>query len=174
MDVVDGYRETREELRQWYGACQICTRRTPFDEHGDDSCETITSIISLRGGRYPGEFNKHSPENCLFLCPTHQTLYRRGLITMPYLEQARDGNLAKARKEVDSKIARLKSELAKRGHDDDIESIIFGVYDTPVADNFESIKDSWIWQEKEVKFKKVHLLQVLEWIRRYMDRISDE
>lgn len=89
IEYRQGFLETREELLGEYGACQICGRRTPASDSGDlnDTCETITSIVSLRGGNYPGTFDRYELANTLFLCPSHQVLYRRGLVRFEALEQ---------------------------------------------------------------------------------------
>ena len=73
---------------EWYGYCQICGARTPSDEETGETRETVKSIVSLRGGRYKGEFREYRPANSLLLCPRHHVLYERALVKLQDVEEA--------------------------------------------------------------------------------------
>lgn len=83
-----GYPETRAKLMEWYDGCQICGRKTPASEDGQDTCETLRSVISRRGGKYYGEFDHYEVGNSLFLCPNHQTLFERKLVRFTEMNPA--------------------------------------------------------------------------------------
>ena len=48
-------------------------------------------VVSLKGGRYKGEFSEYELQNSLFLCPSHFTLFERGLVRIPSIE---DGEMS--------------------------------------------------------------------------------
>jgi len=167
LETTNGYQDTRQRLKEWYGACQICRRRTPYDESGDESLETVTSIVSMRGGRYSGTFEKYLPGNCLFLCPNHQALFKRGLVKVPYLELINDDNLKKAKEEISKKKQELVGEKNKKGDMDRVSTIGCEVFETTYSEDFQQRDESWSWHKDELSFRRTHLLQFLEWISDY-------
>lgn len=80
-----GYPEVRQRFQEWYGACQICGRRTPADENGTMTVEDIRSVVSKKS-RYDGPFDRYEVGNAMFLCPLHATLFERSLVRFPILE----------------------------------------------------------------------------------------
>ncbi len=88
LETRQGYAETRQKLLETYGRCQICGRTTPASESPDDVCETVRSVVSMKGGRYWGRFDAYTLGNSLFLCPSHHVLFVRKLVRLPDLERA--------------------------------------------------------------------------------------
>ena len=170
LDTTEGYLETKGEFMRQYGVCQICKERTPSDEKGIESCETITSVMSMRGGRYKGEFTRYEAGNCLFLCPTHQTLYKRGLIKLPYLEEAKLGKYDQAKTLIMGK----RSEAGKRGgKGSDLEIMQLGIeiFQTPINQDNLKQEGEWAWSGDQlfIIFRKKHLLQYLEMVEKYIE-----
>ncbi|MCI4320214.1 MAG: hypothetical protein L3K23_08825 [Thermoplasmata archaeon] len=82
----EGYTETRASLHRMYEVCQICGRSTPMDVASGATSETVKRILSMKGGRYRGDVGPYQLANALYLCPSHQTLYERGLIRLPDID----------------------------------------------------------------------------------------
>ena len=172
--TTDGYYNTRYELKEWYNACQICMARTPADCEGNDSCETVTSIISMKGGLYKGAVDEYSPKNCLFLCPNHQALFKRRLIKVPFLDEAQGADKAK-RKEL-IKIISGKRANVKKLDKGNIINVIWEVYETPMVDgsDFNPQSEQWEWGEKGVKFRVKHYIEHLNGLINYLEELKDE
>jgi hypothetical protein len=168
LETTEGYPETRSELRKWYGACQICLARTPAGEKSDDTCETVTSIVSLRGGRYPMKIDSYSPGQCLFLCPTHQTLYQRGLVKVPYLEPL----LKHDRKKAEELLRAARTRAGR--HSDSNKPLVefWEVYESPVSEAFALGKKGW--EHKNIRFRREHLLKMIDYIEKRMEEWKDE
>ncbi|MGP8057827.1 MAG: sacsin N-terminal ATP-binding-like domain-containing protein [Nitrososphaerales archaeon] len=77
---VGEYNDTVDTLQRMYGGCQVCTRVTPANDEGVKTREKMKSVISERGGLYPGKKGAYEVANSLYLCPTHQALAERGLM----------------------------------------------------------------------------------------------
>jgi len=95
--VKPGYDDTRSQLSEWYKGCQICGWRTPYDESGFITMETVNSIMSESGGLIRGPFDRYEPSNCLYLCPRHATLLDRHLIRLGFLFDSEGGPSAQSK-----------------------------------------------------------------------------
>ena len=170
--TTKGYARTKQDLKDWYNACQICQARTPLDESGNESDETIASIVSMRGGRYKGQFDEYSPGNSIFLCPNHQKLFERGLVKIPFLEATLNSEekekLIDSKRRVDEAIAKLKN---KTGRKDEILDLweVFGVPEKTTTST-----KKWDYVQKEVLFRPAHQLALLDWMSAYIEGIINE
>jgi len=156
-ETRQGYAEVRQSLLELYGCCQICGRRTPAAEGARDSCETVRSIVSMKGGRYPGYFDEYVLGNSLFLCPSHQTLYVRRLVKLPDLDKARAMGREGAQ--------RLRT-MAKLIDTPDIQ---VDVYETPEAGNFPPR-----WQSRTLSLKSEHGREIMNWLADWVERVANE
>lgn len=170
LEATDGYLETRSQLRKWYGACQMCMARTPSAETGEESCEKVTSIVSQRGSRYTKRIERYTTGQCLFLCPTHQTLYQRGLVKVPFLEPILHDDYDKSR----SLLGEKKTELGRPAGRDELLVQFWDVFKTPVDNGFLSKKSDWGWNMQEIRFRRNHLLQMIQYIEERMEEWQNE
>ena len=163
----EGYYETRAKLSAWYPGCQICRRRTPWSEGGQDSMENVKSVISHKGGRYRGE-RRISVRNSLWLCPLHQTLYERKLVKIPLLE---DGSLPGAQ-ELLKRVTRSMERLGKGDSPyeklPDFCSVVTWQYSADDFTKYDPI------EEKSVVFHYEHLKQMLQQFCEYLEERNQQ
>jgi hypothetical protein len=155
-DVVSepapGYGAVLQRLRELYGYCQICGRKTPEAEGSPETRERVRSLVSERGGRYPGPLEEYDLRNSLFLCPSHFTLFERGLVKFADLEVARDEY---------GKRARQLRSLSERWTDD--SNWIVSVYEAQREDQEPA------WMTQSLKLKEEHARVMLKWLAKWLE-----
>jgi hypothetical protein len=123
--------------------------------------ETIKSVVSLKGGRYPG-IRDQSVRNCLWLCPNHQTLFERGLVRIKILER-RDVS------ELDADYHRLVKRIkSSELGEDDIQAFEF--CEVPKAEFNVKTGSVAYGTWTRMVFRVEHLRVMLEWFREYLER----
>jgi len=162
-----GYLETRDTLQGWYGCCQICKNQTPRDEEGIETMEQVKSVVSMRGGRYRGSREGYSPDNCLLLCPRHQTLYERRLVKFPGFED---------KEKIDETIQLVKQKIEEYNRMIPKEPEMFvdwtcEVFEGKLGEHKASPKGGIKskWNENEITFTVEHLVEFLENILSYLE-----
>lgn len=159
-----GWKETRDKLHTLYESCQICGARTPFDENNPyDTSEGVKRIVCEKGGRYHGPTKSFSEKNSVFLCPTHHTLWFRGLVKFDFLEEPSVENI----EAIKQKIKDTK-EIAKTNPGKEItplECYIFSAK-SKIMPERTSAND---WEPKEITFKAKHAAGFLETMREYLE-----
>lgn len=162
-----GYLQTRAEFQRWYGCCQICHLSTPRDEEGIETLEMVKSVVSFRGGRYRGLREGYSPENCLFLCPRHQTLYERGLVKFAEFERG-DGE------EITGSVRKTIQELKQTRNvsPNKIFSWYCYVFEGQKSTFDEEGTPDNTWQRQKMCFTLSHLISFLENMLRYMESLN--
>lgn len=151
-DWGEAYYEIRENLATWYQGCQICGRRTPRGEGFHETLETVTSVISRVGGRYHGR-RETSVRNSLWLCPNHQTLFKRGLVRILLLEGAYLNKIQKLSVNVNEK------------DDDDLLPIEFCEVKTGRFGEDGKVKEEI---ERRMLFRVAHLSGMLDWFEEHL------
>ena len=162
-----GYLETRETLQSWYGCCQICTNRTPRDEEGIETMEQLKSVVSMKGGRYRGTREGYSADNCLLLCPRHQTLYERRLVKFPDFEDAKNiDETVRLVKQKIKKYNQIKLKEPQRFMEWKCE-VFEGKLGKRTASPKDGIRSSWT--ENEITFTAEHFVGFLENMLSYLE-----
>jgi hypothetical protein len=161
-----GYVDTKIMLQSWYHACQICGNRTPADESGYATSETLKRIVCGRGGRYKGETNGFSTDNSVYLCPTHQVLWVRGLVKFPELEQA---HTQKTSEQVIKELRRRIEEFEKEASDNPQKSITWdcSIFEGKSKSETGPVKGKWV--ERKIEFRAEHLVGFLKIMLSYLE-----
>jgi len=166
IEYKPGYLDTRDKLLSQYGACQICGRKTPVSANPSlsDTCEMITSVISLRGGNYKGTFERYELANALFLCPSHQVLYRRGLVRFLAVE-----SVAPSGRTLQVEEARKAAEALRRLAGQRGGKLAVEVYEVSEQTNPEA-KTEPAWKERILYLTDEHgsalLARLADWVER--------
>jgi hypothetical protein len=161
--VSNQYPQVKNTLNRWYSSCQICGNQTPKDESGIETLETVKSIVTQIGGRYKGYRSEYSEGNCLLLCPRHQTLFDRGLIKFPELEQSEYPEIIEG---LETRINEKKQSAMKNPY----VQLSWG------CEVFEgrrshtktgNIKPQWL--EAEITFNNKHLYEFLKNMKQFLE-----
>lgn len=164
MDEL-GYADTKNTLQSWYQCCQICGSRTPADEYGYTTNETLKRVVCRRGGRYQGETMGFSADNSVLLCPTHQVLWVRKLVKFSDLENPPE--------EVIGKLQKFIEDFEKRASGNPQEPVTWEceVFEGKSKRGAGAVKGSW--EKREIEFRAEHLLGFLKTIRKYLENKKD-
>lgn len=160
IEAKKGYSDTRAQLLGMYGCCQICGRRTPATEDPLDTCESVRSVISKRGGRYWGEFDRYDLRTSLFLCPIHHSLFERKLVRFPELNEAVDPETGRPIPEtVGEAVKNCRETAAAKGD----TGIIVEVFESP---NREQPKPDWTpWtMDFREEHRRALFTRLAEWL----------
>lgn len=152
VEYKPGYFSVLRGLMELYGYCQICGRRTPASEFLGDTCERVRSIVSMRGGRYKGEFQQYELANSLFLCPSHHTLFARGLVRLPDSEGAEDQRAT----------AEGLREMAK-GWSEAVSGLRVEVFEGSIKDPEPR------WTERTLHLEADHARAMLQWLADWLE-----
>jgi hypothetical protein len=147
----EGYSPTLATLESWYGGCQICGWRTPIDEYSGRCAEDIRSIISQRGGMLRGPFEEYEVGNCLYLCPRHASLMRRGLIRFNFLKGKPS--------EIIEKLKEAREHVS--------DTIVAQVYEWNTLDASKSEKG---WKKCPVNLNPLHAKAIFERLPLYYEK----
>ena len=157
-----GYADTKNTLQSWYHSCQICGNRTPSDEYGYTTSETLKRVVCSRGGRYKGEPMGFSTDNSVLLCPTHQVLWVRGLVKFSELE--------KSSEEVIRRLQQRIEDFEKKVSENPQESVPWEceVFEGKSKAEAGVIKGSW--EKREIEFRAEHLVGFLKTMHEYLEK----
>jgi hypothetical protein len=159
-----GYADTRSALQSWYHACQICGNRTPADESGYTTSETIKRVMCRRGGRYKGETSGFSTGNSVYLCPTHQVLWVRELVKFSELEHAQEHS-----ERVIKGLQQRIEEFEKEASENPQKSIPWecSVFEGKSKSETGPVKGRWV--ERKIEFRAEHLAGFLRTMLKYLE-----
>jgi hypothetical protein len=152
-EIKPGYLRVRSKLSEIYGYCQACGRRTPASEIPGETCEKVRSVVSLKGGRYKGEFSEYELQNSLFLCPSHFTLFERGLVRIPSIE---DGEMSPGARA--AAIRKLADEWPA-----DVPGLDIQVFEGVVGDSQPS------WKGMTMQLTPEHAQSMLRWLANWVE-----
>lgn len=161
-----GYADTKSTLQSWYHACQICGNRTPADEFGYTTSETLKRVVCRRGGRYKGETSGFSTDNSVYLCPTHQVLWVRELVKFSELEHVRG---QKPSERVIKELQRRIEEFEKEASENPQKSIPWecSVFEGKSKSETGPVKGRWM--ERKIEFTAEHLVGFLKTMLKYLE-----
>lgn len=106
------YHDRAQQFRRWYKGCQICGTRTPDGASDEETRETHTQVTGDREAYY-SRVRRTDVGNYLYLCPTHQVLFKRRLVSLRLLEDG--ATLA----EVDETLHKLEQSVRSGSVDKD-------------------------------------------------------
>lgn len=156
-----GYGDTKNTLQNWYQCCQICGSRTPSDEYGYTTSETLKRVMCSRGGRYKGETMGFSTDNSVLLCPTHQVLWVRGLVKFPALEESGEEVIRILQQRIDD----FEKEASQNPQEEvSWECEVFEGKSKPGTGPVKGI-----WEKRKIKFRTEHLAGFLKTMREYLE-----
>ena len=107
----------------------------------------------MKGGRYTGEFAEYDLQNSLFLCPSHFTLFERGLVRIPSIE---DGNL-----EPRDRATALRTMAEEWPAD--VPGLDIQVFEGVVGDSRPS------WRGMTMKLTPEHARAMLSWLANWIE-----
>lgn len=145
-----------------YGCCQICRTRTPKDTDGR-TCEKIKAIVAWRGGVIRGGCENKNKGNYLWLCPLHWTLFERGLISIPLIENGENEEIVER---IKKEILTINEQYRDKSDKDIIKYPFCNVEIKRIeldTKNIETIREDRMW------FTKEHLKLILVTIKELFD-----
>lgn len=160
-----GYAKTRQYFRSCYSGCQICGDPTPLSKGPHpETCESVNAIVSKMGGFVNDDPGNYEIGGCLYLCPRHQVIMKRGLIGIPSLATA--FNFRKKKITENARIKEVKKHLAKAKSGIDFqkeyEQINCDVWQiNPATSEYEDVR-------LEMDITPKHYNEMLEWIQKYL------
>jgi hypothetical protein len=155
-----GYSDTKTTLQSWYQACQICGNRTPSDENGYTTSETLKRVVCSKGGRYKGNTSGFSTSNSVLLCPTHQVLWVRGLVRFSDIENPSNETVKRLEERIGEK-EKLATENPQQ-----LVSWKCQVFEGKPEPGKVGSKGSW--KEKDIEFRVEHLVGFLKTLYDYL------
>lgn len=157
-----GYADTKSTLQSWYQSCQVCGSRTPSDEYGYTTSETLKRVVCNRGGRYQGDTEGFSTDNSVLLCPTHQVLWVRGLVKFSDLEKSSEEVIRKLQQRID--------DFQKKASENPQESVPWEceVFEGKSKAGAGVVKGKW--EKRQIEFRAEHLVGFLKTMREYLKR----
>lgn len=160
-----GYAKTRRYFKSCYSGCQICGDPTPLSKgQHPETCESVNAIVSKMGGFVNDDPGNYEIGGCLYLCPRHQVIMRRGLIGIPSLATAFD--FRKKKLTENARIKEVKKHLAKAKSGIDFQkkyaTINCDVWQiNPNTSEYEDVR-------LEMDITPKHYNEMLEWIQKYL------
>ncbi|MHA2024050.1 MAG: hypothetical protein ACTSWQ_10360, partial [Candidatus Thorarchaeota archaeon] len=161
-----GYAKTRQYFKAHYSGCQICGTPTPLsrDQH-PETCESVNAIVSRLGGLVNDDPGDYEIGACLYLCPKHQVMLRRGLIGIPNLGHA--FNFRKSRATELSRIKALRKEIEEEKSsvdldDDDFVRVNYEIWE------FDPEVSKYGDKIDEMDFTTKHYHAMFDWVERYL------
>jgi hypothetical protein len=162
----EGYSDTRETLQSWYQSCQICNDRTPFDEDGYTTMETVKRVVCRKGGLFKDHTHGFSTDNSILLCPKHQALWFRRLVRFPQFT----GPPEEVVQMIDQSIERYKKRASKNPNETvNIECEVVDSWKAKPGEKIAKTK----WVASQLAFRTKHLIGFLQTIRDYFEKNKD-
>jgi hypothetical protein len=158
-----GYTETKTQLDSWYNCCQICGCKTPADEKGYATLETLKRIVGQKDSRYFGFPKSYSTDNSLLLCPTHHVLWVRKLVRIPDYENP-DADLKEKIVEELEKIDKMNTD---GNSTDDPIPVTCEVFEMKTDKKTGRVEKSWA--RKSIEFNQEHYQGFLKTMREYLE-----